>query len=432
MKANEEAQLMLQAYALIASTEFIDDQIWLPEQLTEDKFNQISSGLFALIYENQNPIPIWQSKSALNEKNIDQWKPKSLSSGKRYFGELSDFEKPLSYLQYSVIWETESQTEKALQFIIFNDQSTLDKQISAYRASLWFWLVAIAIVITLTQLLILKWGLRPIQEVADDIKAIQNNSESRLNGRYPSELKVMTDSINTLLDTESAQRSRYKESLSDLAHSLKTPLAIMQGCLYELNQHTISENDNKLVNDTMAKNEAEKELSEQINRINQIINYQLKRSVNVPSNAFSNLVKIRPQCEKILSALNKVYREQAMQVDMDIPPELSFKGDKDDLLEVLGNLLDNAYKYGKDHILIKADNFNDHLKITIEDNGSGIPEQHQEKILERGQRADTTKSGQGIGLAVVTDIISHYNGSLKFDTSSLGGLAIIIEFQSIK
>tara|TARA_R110001592_G_scaffold33316_4_gene115628 strand:+ start:8528 stop:9952 length:1425 start_codon:yes stop_codon:yes gene_type:complete len=425
LKSNEKAQLLLQAYALIASAELNNNELWLPEQLTEDKLNQVSSGLFAAVYSDKDSKTVWTSPSAKNASITQNWRPETLASGEQLFTELDYDGETLFSFQYSVTWETPDNENLTYQFGIFNQQQAFNEQISIYQKSLWGWLGTIAFSMILLQILILKWGLKPLQSVAEDLRSIQSGHSVQLKGNYPIELSEMTSSINSLLNTEAEQRVRYKESLANLAHSLKTPLAIMQGSLYELSHDASKEHHDNTLNKSLA----EKELSEQIIRIDQIINYQLKRSVVAPKNPFSNTVNLRQQCDKVISALNKVYREDKTITEIKMEDDIYFKGDKGDLLEVLGNVLDNAFKYGNGHLRIQAKQINENqVNISIEDNGSGISETLKNKVLQRGERADTSQNGQGIGLSTVTDVVSHYGGSLKLENSSLGGLAVIIEF----
>tara|TARA_R110001592_G_scaffold175466_1_gene414627 strand:- start:55409 stop:56833 length:1425 start_codon:yes stop_codon:yes gene_type:complete len=424
LKSNEKAQLLLQAYALIASAELNNKQLWLPEQLTEDKLNQVSSGLFALVFSDKQNKVIWTSPSALNSSIAQNWSPEILASGEQFFSEIDHKGEKLFSLQYSVTWETADQENLRFQFGIFNSQKMFREQIYIYQKTLWGWLGTIAFSLIVIQVLILKWGLKPIRLVAEDILSIQSGQSSQLSGQYPRELSKMTNSINTLLATEAEQRARYKDTLSNLAHSLKTPLAIMQGSLYELS-HNHCEGNASIDKD---RSSTEKELTEQINQIDQIINYQLKRSVVAPKNPFSNTVNIRNLCDKVISALNKVYRDNKTVTDISIEADIFFKGDEDDLLEVLGNLLDNAFKYGKGHIRIQAKKIGaNSVQICIEDNGSGVSEALKNKVLQRGERADTSQPGHGIGLASVANIVSHYGGSIKLEESSLGGLAVLVE-----
>ncbi len=425
LKSSEKAQLLLQAYALMASAELTNNTLWLPEKLTEDKLNQVSSGLFAMVFSETENKLIWRSPSAINKAISQSWSPIKLSSGQQIFTEVEHNKEQFFFLQYSVTWENSEQQDLTFQFGIFNKQEVFQEQVSIYQQTLWGWLSAISVLIVLIQILILKWGLKPIRTVAEDLLSIQSGKSSHLKGDYPLELTKMTDAINTLLSTEAEQRTRYKDTLSNLAHSLKTPLAIMQGSLYELNNATTQEKSSTSETVAASKND----LTEQINRIDQIINYQLKRSVVAPTNPFFNKVNVLVQCNKIVSTLKKVYREDETQVDIKVPNDVFFNGDEDDLLEVLGNLLDNAFKYGKGQIRIQAKQINNaQISICIEDNGTGISEAFKNKVLLRGERADTTQPGSGIGLASVTDIVSHYGGSCSLEASSLGGLAFKIEF----
>jgi two-component system sensor histidine kinase PhoQ len=137
-------------------------------------------------------------------------------------------------------------------------------------------------------------------------------------------------------------------------------------------------------------------------------------------------------CTRLANALSKVYRDKNMAFEFKISKHCLFHGDSSDILELLGNLLDNACKYGGGKVKITGkvtDNkvTGNTLTIVIEDNGQGVTENHRRTIIKRGARADTAESGQGIGLAVVVDIISSYNGSLHIEDSELGGAAFVIE-----
>lgn len=410
LRAGEQAQLTLQAYALIAATEFEGNQLWLPEQLTEDRLNQPSSGLFAAVYSTKNEHTIWRSTSAVNNQTLSTWQSRNEQYGEPFFGEIAEAGSTFFYLQYNVFWEDSSGTEHPFQFVILESDETIMEQIAIYRQNLWGWLSAIALAITLLQLLIMRWGLRPIREVSTDLKKIQTGQHLTLKGHYPPELSELTNSINTLISNEVEQRNRYKNTLSDLAHSLKTPLAIMQGSLQSTNQ------------------ERQQELEQQINRIDQIISHQLKRSVNPPRNPFSAAISVKESCESVAAALAKVYRDNTVEVVINISTDLNFRGDRGDLLEIVGNLMDNAFKYGSSIIQVTAEPLSTHrIMITIDDNGPGVDAEQCTQLLERGERADTSIPGQGIGLSVVADLVSSYRGSIALSRSSLGGLSVRVQ-----
>ena len=406
---SQQAQLTLQTYSLIASAELEGAQLWLPQQFSEDRLNQASSDLFAVVMSSTSKKSIWRSNSAVDLSLPKAWHLARLEPGESEFGEVNDEQGSLFYFQYHVVWEGEQGVEYPFQFVVFERTDKLKQAITAYRQNLWLWLGLIAASMVLLQVFILRWGLKPIQEVANDLTDIQLGKQNLLDGDYPIELLDMTTSINTLISHEALQRQRYKNTLDNLAHSLKTPLSIMQGGLKSNKEIQVEE------------------FEEQINRIDQIVSYQLSRAVSIPQNPLSASVSIRDNCEKVIAALHKVYRYKAVNVTMEISELAVFYGDKGDLLEILGNLLDNAFKYGNGEIQIIGERIEEKgFSLVIEDNGSGIDEQHRAKLLQRGQRADTLQPGQGIGLAVVTDIVSSYRGSIELSASELGGVAVSV------
>jgi two-component system sensor histidine kinase PhoQ len=166
--------------------------------------------------------------------------------------------------------------------------------------------------------------------------------------------------------------------------------------------------------------------------MNQIVSYQLQRAVQSnQSSALARQVLVKPVVEKVLDALAKVYRDKSVSVATQLDSKALFHGDERDLLEVLGNVLDNAFKYGRGKVRIGTDSESAEFKgleIVIEDNGYGISEQKQEFVLQRGARADTLVQGQGIGLAVVTDIVSSYDGTILVGSSELRGAKITMRF----
>ena len=226
----------------------------------------------------------------------------------------------------------------------------------------------------------------------------------------------MTENLNILLKREQYQRQRYRNAMDDLAHSLKTPLAVMTG-----------------LGDQLQLEPSQIEtLREQTERMNQIVSYQLQKATNVSEMSISKPVDLIAIIEKLVSALEKVYREKAVQVERSLPPTMSLRMDEGDCLEIVGNLLDNAFKYGNSRIAVTAlcDEMSRSLNLVIEDDGEGLTDSEIEKILNRGTKLDEASEGQGIGLAVVADIVQSYNIELNFGRGNLGGLQASLKFQT--
>jgi len=244
--------------------------------------------------------------------------------------------------------------------------------------------------------------------LSHELEHIEKGQKKSLDANYPLELQEVTNQLNTLLATEENQRARYRNALSDLAHSLKNPLAVIQS------QAEISDSS-----------------SEQLQLINQIIEHQLKRAQSAGQASWHLGVQIPPVVDKLISSLGKIYHDKKLVFAVEVDPKAVFKGDESDLMEILGNVLDNACKAAKHKVSINIVIVGKRLSIEIADDGEGIAASQQDVILSRGGRADTYQAGHGIGLAIVNDLVSSYQGQLTITNSTiLSGAAFTIIFDS--
>jgi len=412
---NQQREMTLQAYALMASAELHDGKLWLPEQMSDDQLNQISSDSYAIVSDGKAQLN-WRSLSAADKPIDIEALRMDLSAGDKLFTPLPLNQQDMFVFQYAIAWENDEGKSLPFQFVIYESQTGYKNQLDSYRHTLWLWLGSITFILLVLQLIILRWGLKPLGKLIGDLSAVRKGNEARLNDVYPKELEAVTQSINQLLEHEEKQRERYRNTLSNLAHSIKNPVAIMAG---ELNTAI----RNKLASDDILQT-----LNEQNERINQIVSYQLTRAVSGAATPFSKALPIKPVCEQIASALQKVYTAKHMNLTFDIDETAIFRGDKGDLMELIGNLLDNAFKYGREHISVTANGDQSRLKLVIEDGGPGLSEAQKQVLIIRGERADTAAAGQGIGLAIVTDIVQSYKGELTLEESALGGLKVVTRF----
>ncbi len=258
----------------------------------------------------------------------------------------------------------------------------------------------------------MRWGLQPLRSIADELSRIESGQTDRLTGRYPRELKGLARNINSLIQHAQARQQRYRDSLGDLAHSLKTPLAILQG---------LSDRQEPVAAQSPV-------LAEQVSRMNQIVSHQLQRAAASGRNSLAKRLRVRPVVERIARSLDKVYQEKAIEVELEVADEAGFMGDEGDLMEVLGNLMDNAWKYGSGKVRISAQGQGGGLVLDVEDDGRGIADDQAAEVVRRGRRVDEHAPGQGIGLAVVEDILKAYRGELQIGRSALGGARFTILF----
>lgn len=419
-EAGASERLQVQVYLLLAAAEVSDGEFYFLEDLREPRFSQLNSGLYGFI-SRPSLGELWRSDSALAFSLADsKVLRQSVQVGETQFSKtLSADSEEYFVLSYGILWEDGI---SEYNFTVMENAAPYYSEISNFRTSLWSWLGGVALLLLLIQYFLMRWGLSPLHRMARDLKHIETGKKSQLAENYPQELQGVTNNLNVLIETERKQQERYRTTLGDLAHSLKTPLAVIAGIMQTLSRKPGDSSEQLSA------------VEEQLGRMNQIVSYQLQRAVQSNnSSALARQVVVKPVVEKVLDALAKVYRDKSVSVATQLDAEALFHGDERDLLEVLGNVLDNAFKYGRGGVRISTDSASDELQgleIVIEDNGDGISAEKQEFVLQRGARADTLVQGQGIGLAVVTDIVSSYDGTIVVGSSELGGAKITMRFGS--
>lgn len=422
IEAGAAERLQVQIYLLLAAADHRDGEFVFLQDPQEPKFNQLSSGLYGFI--NRPSLgELWRSQSARTFNLAD---PEILNQPvvvgeNRFSTALSEESEEFFVLTYGILWEDGI---SEYNFSVVENAEPYYSEISNFRRSLWSWLGGVAALLLLMQFLLLRWVLSPLHKMAAALKEIEVGNKNQLEGLYPKELHGVTNNLNLLIEKERKQQDRYRTTLGDLAHSLKTPLAVISGVMQTLS----SPGPEKLSAMDTQKLLA---VEEQVERMNQIVSYQLQRAVqSQQATALSRCANVAGVCQQVLAALKKVYLDRNMLVETSIDESVNFYGDERDLMELLGNVLDNAFKYGKSRLRINAGFLGEGsgLQIIVEDDGSGIAPDKQELVLQRGARADTLVQGQGIGLAVVTDIVTSYKGTIQVGSSTLGGARIEIRF----
>ena len=412
-------RLQLHSYALIAASVEDDKDgavdLYLPAELQEPGFNTMGSGLFGFVL-TPDGNEVWRSGSALDLDLGERAKEVLLAqdtAGVVSFSELPPAvgHGPLFYLTYPVIWES-ALGDARFVYVVLQDFTPYRNEVTTFRESLWGWLLAAVVVLVLLQAAIMYWGLLPIAGLEQDLKAIEEGRQEYLVGQYPTEINGVTHSLNLLLSEERAQRERYRTTLADLAHSLKTPLAILKA---------EAEKPEQTVEQVAAA------MDQQVTRMTDIVSYQLERAVSSSSKLFRNSTQVRPVVEKLVAAIKKVYKDKNIEILEEVSPA-DFPGDERDLMELLGNLLDNACKYGQGKVKVVAVVDKGRVQLEVDDNGAGIPESDRGLVLERGLRLDSREAGQGIGLAIVAEIVDRYRGQIVITKSTLGGARVIVSF----
>ncbi|MBN8280926.1 MAG: two-component sensor histidine kinase [Gammaproteobacteria bacterium] len=412
-RSAEEAlvdQLETQVFALIGAVEPDDaGNLTIPDRLLEPRLANPGSGLYAEILDASG-LPLWRSPSAVG---LDLATGETLKAGQRTLTRrgLADGTRAL-LLGVAINWELGPSATPAFQVFAAADLAASERQLTQFRRQLAGWFSGVMLVLLAALWLAVRFGLRPLRLMSSEISEIEEGRREALSEEYPRELAGVGRGFNTLLRSERQRMERYRTTMDDLAHSLKTPLAVVR-------------------NEIGGPQPDRATLTAQVERMQSVIDYQLKRAAAMgPRSLAAKAVPLEPVLTELVASLRKIHRDRAVACELHVPDGASYPAEQGDLYEILGNLLDNAWKWCREKIVVTV-RTGDLLEVSVEDDGPGIPEDQTEAVLNRGIRADQRGDvpGQGIGLAVVREIVGLYGGRLQIGRSPLGGAAITVSLK---
>lgn len=404
-QAARAERLLGQVYLLMAAAEDSGAALAVPDPPPDPRLALPGSGLYAQIVSADGPT-LWRSPSAAG---LEVPFHRRLGAGQRRFERRVDPGGKAYFVQsHGVRWAT-GEVPRGLTFSVAEDLREYDELVAGYRGTLVAWLGAAALLLVGALAAVLRWGLTPLRRVEAQLAAVQQGRQERIEGAYPAELQLLTENINALLSHERARQTRLKNALADLAHSLKTPLAVLRASLGEA------------AGDAAAARAAD----EQLARMDRIIAHHLQRAAAGVGARVAGPVAVAPVAERLLAALAKVHRDKGVAAVNAVAAEVQFHGAEDDLMEMLGNLLENAFKWCRGKVQVSAF-ASGGLTLAVDDDGPGIAPEAARRLLERGVRADESVPGHGFGLAAVRDITAAYGGAVSIEASALGGARIAV------
>lgn len=394
-----EQKLEVHLYSFLSELTSKNDIVEINNSILPADFLRPDSGTSAFIVSEDKLM--WQSDSSLNQ---NFYPPQhEMLPGKHEFVSQEQDGRVYWTLSFALLFDM-GERSMPLTIHIVQDEKLLDPPVQAFRKTLIRWFIGIAAVLTLVMLLAYYWTTQPLSALDHEIRQVESGAQQQLNGNYPAELTTLKEDVNLLLASQNRQKQRYRHHLSDLAHALKTPVAV-------LNTSPLAQ---------------QPELREQIDRITAMIEHQLKRASSSGQDVWQKQIAISPIIGQLQSALQKIYRGKQVQLSLDCPPNAMFRGDETDLMEMLGNLLDNAFKACEQRVALTI--ALRPLTLTVEDDGPGVPADKTNDLLNRGTRLDTYKEGHGVGLSIVHELCLSYSGQIEIDRSPLGGACFRLRF----
>jgi two-component system sensor histidine kinase PhoQ len=396
-----------QMVALIAAAEPQPNGGYAPAPHTADpRLETPRSGLYAQIRSQQHT---WRSPSTAGLRS-DFGSP--LARGQRNIAYASFGYDRVAIESRAIQFEDDPSGAGTLTFSVAVSLSPYEEQVWRFRQQLIGWFIGLMLLLLLTLAALLRWVLAPVRRMEREIHEVEEGRRDTLGAGYPRELFGVASNLNALLVGERKRVARYRDTLGNLAHSLKTPLAVMRSQL--------------------AADDSARAVSAEIDRMSGIVEHQLKRAAASGGALLGQApVEVAQVAAELRAALLRVYAAKDLVIELAVAPRVQFVGDRSDLTELLGNLLDNGCKWcrGRVRLTVTADDSagpRERLSLVVEDDGPGISEQDRARVLERGVRGDEKVPGHGLGLAMVHDTVDLYGGRLAIDASPLGGARIAV------
>lgn len=304
--------------------------------------------------------------------------------------------------------------EQPLRYIIGTDQRHIDGVIGRFDRMLAFSLGLFALWLIASSILLVVLALRPLTQLRHALGEVRTGASRRLSGSFPDEVRPLVDDLNAMLSTASDLIQRARAQAGKLAHALKTPLAI------------VSDEARRLGDDNPKSSEA---LLEQCHRMECQIEYQVARARSASRPPPGTVSRADEVASAVVTALQRLYQERALRISSELPAGLVLACDKEDLNEILGNLVDNACKHANSKVQITRvpGTTAGFVRLAVDDDGDGLPNEAYEVVLELGERWTSTAAGSGLGLTIVRDIARLYGGDVALGRSPLGGLQATID-----
>lgn len=410
VQAARLARLQTTVYLLLAAAELdASGVLHMPPDLAEPRLSLPASGLYAQI-AHPDPAQRWQSPSSVglslpfqSAPALGQWRFDTVAVPQAGAGTPATPGRAYLAATYAVTWSVNHRAWP-LVFSVLEDKAAFDRELGAFARTLWLWLGGAGGLLLLTQGVLLRWGLAPLRQMAREVQRIEQGSQTQVQGRYPRELTGLTHNLNGLMAQERARQTRFKEALDDLAHSLKTPLAVMQASL-----------DQPQALPAL--------VAQQVARMNDIVVHQLGRAGASGAARLAPPLALAPVLARIQASLAKVYADKPLTWDVQCPPELCWRMDEGDAFELLGNVLDNAAKWARTQVAVTMAQEGDQLHLQVRDDGPGFADP-QAVLQQRRVRLDEQVPGHGIGLAVVRDLVASHQGTLTVSRAPSGGAQV--------
>jgi signal transduction histidine kinase len=399
-----------------------DGTIVMPRPLVVDRFMNPFSGWYWQISSTGNPPkPLRNSRSL-----FDQWlKLDPVATSAVRMGHVTGPKKQhLRYAERIVSLPSPDETEEGqkcvsgdnrFRIMVAADLKDVEADVASFNNTLFWSIVILGAGLIGAMILQVRWGLAPLDRVSKALADIREGRADKLEGPFPTEIEPLADELNALVAHNAEVVSRARTHVGNLAHFLKTPLSVLA---------------NEVQGQTGPLAET---VARQVQTMRRQVDHYLARARAVASaKVIGARTELAPVVSDLTRALNKIYAPRGIHVEKQCPEGLYFRGDRSDIEEMIGNLLDNACKWAEGEVTVTvAAGKPGRLRIVISDDGPGLTDEQKNRVVERGERLDETKPGSGLGLGIVKEIAALYGGSLTLGRAEAGGLSAELDLPSV-
>ncbi len=308
-------------------------------------------------------------------------------------------------------WTSLPGREAPLVFLAAEDRRPIDREVrsSVTRIAIAFAFLGVGLIVAV--IVQVRVGLQPLFRLREEVAEVRRGKAERLAGAYPTELTPLADELNVLVAHNQETVERQRTHVGNLAHALKTPISVM---LTEAQQRPGPLAD---------------VVTRQAEVMRQQVDHHLRRArAAARSQGQGERTSVAEVLDELARTLEKIFRAKGVEIDWDAPEDLWFAGERQDFMEIAGNAMENAGKFGRRRVRVRADAAGpDRMQLVVEDDGPGLPPDRREEVIRRGARLDENAPGSGLGLSIIDELARAYRGSLSLGDSQLGGLSVIVQ-----
>lgn len=308
-------------------------------------------------------------------------------------------------------WTSLPGRDAPLIFIAAEDRRPIDRDVRNFFTTTAIAFALLGLGLILAVVVQVQVGLRPLFRLRQEVAEVRRGKVERLQADYPTELKPLTDELNALVAHNQETVERQRTHVGNLAHALKTPISVM---MTEASQRP---------------GPLAEVVSRQADVMRQQVDHHLRRArAAARSQGQGERTSVAEVLDELARTLERIFRAKGVEIDWDAPDDLWFLGERQDFMEIAGNAMENAGKFGNRKVRVRAAAVGpERLRLTVEDDGPGLPPDRREEVIRRGARLDENAPGSGLGLSIIDELARAYRGSLVLGDSTLGGLSVTLE-----